>query len=73
MLVYALIIEAHSDDDRLIGIYSSVDAAREAYGFWEDRCYYPFYRIEERLVDAGAREYAEELVVYESHTAEEED
>ena len=56
MLVYALICEAHEDDERLLGVYSSLDNAENAYQAWEARGHYPFYRIEERNMDAGARE-----------------
>lgn len=66
-MIYALIIEAHSDDDRLIGLYSSIDAARAAYDRYEDRGYYPFYRVEARELDGDAFEYREGVVVYESH------
>lgn len=73
MLVYALIIEAHSDDDRLIGLYSSLEAARAAYDEWEDRCYFPFYRVEARLLDGEAYEYSPMSVVYEHQPAEDEE
>lgn len=66
MRLYALICEVGSDCDRLLGVYSSVAEAREAYRFWEDRCYFPFYRIEERFLDAGAREHDMVMTVYSS-------
>ena len=65
MFVYALICEAHSDDDRLLGLYSSIALARAAYAEWEDRSLYPFYRIEIREVDAGAFEWAPGVIVEE--------
>lgn len=68
MLVYALICEANSDDDRLLGIYSSVEAARAAYESWEDRGYYPFIRIEQRELDGIARECRESDTEYTSYT-----
>ena len=71
MQVYALIIEAFGDDDRLIGLYSSVDAARAAYAVWEDRPYFEFYRIERRELDGAAFEWEPSAVVYESHVAHE--
>ena len=67
MQVYALIIEAFGDDDRLIGLYSSVDAARAAYAVWEDRPYFEFYRIERRELDGAAFEWEPSAVVFESH------
>lgn len=67
MQVYALIVEAHSDDDRLIGLYSSVDAARTAYALWEDRPYFQFYRIERRELDGAAFEWEPSAIVFESH------
>jgi hypothetical protein len=72
MLVYALIIEAHSDDDRLIGLYSSLEAAQEAYDEWYDG-HYPFYRVEARLLDGEAYEYSPMSVVYEHQPAEDEE
>lgn len=57
MQVYALIIEAFGDDGRLIGLYSSVDAARAAYDLWEGRPYYQFYRVEARELDGAAVEW----------------
>ena len=72
-LVYALIIEAHSDDDRLIGLYSSLEACHRAYGEYEDRCYYPFYRVEARELDGAAFEYEESVVVYDHQPAEDEE
>lgn len=71
MLVYALICEAHSDDDRLLGVYSSVEAAQQAYECWEDQGYYPFIRIERRELDCGAREYDPTMIMYETGTGEE--
>ena len=56
MLVYALICEAHEDDERLLGVYSSLDNAENAYQAWEARGYYPFYRIEGRTLDNPAVE-----------------
>ena len=56
MIVYALICEAACDDDRLLGVYSTVDAARAAYGIWEYRGYYPFIRIEARELNGMASE-----------------
>lgn len=73
MMIYALIIEAHSDDDRLIGLYPTIEAARGAYMRWEDRCYYPFYRIEQRELGAEAFEYSDTVVVYESYSGEHDD
>lgn len=73
MQVYALIIEAHSDDDRLIGVYPTIEAARGAYERWEDRCYYPFYRIEQRLLGGEAFEYSDTVVVYDHQPAEDEE
>jgi hypothetical protein len=52
-----LICEAHSDDERLIGIYSTVEAARKAHEKWEDHWLYPFYRIERRELDEDAFEW----------------
>ena len=71
MLVYALICEACSDDDRLLGVYSSVDAARAAYDSWEDRGYYPFYRIEQRDLDSSASQRHADDTVYETGIGEE--
>jgi len=71
MYIYALIIEAHSDDARLIGVYSSIETARAAYAAWEDRPYYPFYRIERRAVDASADEYSPDYVVDEHYVVDE--
>lgn len=68
MILYALICEAHSDDSRLLGIYSSIIAARAAYESWEDRGYYPFIRIEQRELDGIARECRESDTVYDSYT-----
>lgn len=73
MIVYALICEAHSDDDRLLGVYSSVEAARSAYDQWVDSGYYPFIRIEERDLDGPARECIESAVVYETGLGEDDD
>lgn len=56
MLVYALIIEAYSDDSRLLGIYASKEDAISAYKSWSERVYYPVYRIEEREMGAIADE-----------------
>jgi|LakMenE18May11ns_1017448.scaffolds.fasta_scaffold8339182_2 hypothetical protein len=56
MRVYLLICEAHSDDDRAIGVYSSIQAARDAWEAWPSRPYYPFYRIEGRTLDNPAVE-----------------
>lgn len=71
MYIYALIIEAHSDDDRLIGLYSSAEAARAAYAAWEDRSLFPFYRIERRVVDGSADEYSPDYVVDEHYVMDE--
>lgn len=57
MLIYCLICEAYSDDERLLGVYPSEAAAQAAYEAWEDRGYYPFYRIEPRELGAAAAEY----------------
>ena len=54
--VYALIYEAHSDDDRLLGVYSSLDAAIAAAEACEDE--YQFARIECRVLDDEAGEYS---------------
>lgn len=70
MMVYALICEAHSDDDRLLGVYESVEAARAAYDRWEDRGLYPFFRVEERELGGEAFEYSDTVVVYESYSGE---
>jgi len=72
MIVYALICEAHSDDDRLLGVYSSVEAARAAYDQWEDRGYYSFIRIEQRDLDGPARERSLDDTVYETGIGEDE-
>ena len=69
--VYALICEAYSDDARLLGIYSTQEAARFAYETWEDRGYYPFYRIERRELGAAARERHPDDTVYETGIGEE--
>lgn len=66
MIVYALICEACSDDDRLLGVYSSVEAARQAYEEWPDRGYYSFYRIEQRDLDGSASERHPDDTVYET-------
>jgi hypothetical protein len=71
MYIYALIIEAHSDDDRLIGLYSSIESARAAYAAWEDHSLFPFYRIERRAVDASADEYSPDYVVDEHYVVDE--
>lgn len=63
MEIYALICEAHSDDDRLLGLYTSIDAARDAHRKWEDWPLYPFYRIERRVLDEAAVEWREGIVV----------
>lgn len=77
MMIYALIIEAHSDDDRLIGLYSSLDAAKAAYDRYLDRHYYPFYRVEARELDGEAFEngdpWHDPVVVYERHSVEHDD
>ncbi len=65
MRVYLLICEAHSDDDRAIGVYSSIQAARDAWEAWPSRPYYPFYRIERREIGAEACEYVPSFVVQE--------
>lgn len=65
MMVYALIIEAYSDDDRLIGIYSSVDAARTAYREYEFRGDYQFYRIEAQELDGPAIDFEPGIVVWD--------
>lgn len=72
MMIYALIIEAHSDDDRLIGLYSSLEAARAAYDRWFDG-HYQFYRVEARELDGDAFEWSESVVVYESYSGEHDD
>jgi hypothetical protein len=64
MQVYVLLCEAYSDDARLLGVYSSEALARQAYDAWEDRCYFPFYRIERRDLDALASEYDPAFLVY---------
>lgn len=56
MIVYALICEAYSDDERLLGIYSDRIKAEAAYIAWEDSGLYPFVRIEARELDGAARE-----------------
>ena len=61
--VYALIYEAHSDDDRLLGIYSSLDAAQYAWDTYPRGG--PFYRIERREIGAEACEYDPSFVVQE--------
>jgi hypothetical protein len=63
--VYALICEAHSDDDRLLGIYSTQEAAQYAYDTWEDSGLFPFFRIERREIGAAAQEHDPSFVVYE--------
>ena len=63
--VYVLICEAHSDDDRLLGIYSTEEAAQFAYDTWEDGGLFPFYRIERREIGAPACEYDPAFLVYE--------
>ena len=69
MLVYALICEAASDDDRLLGLYSSVESARAAYEPWEYSGYYPFIRIEARELDGAASERHSDDTVYETGRA----
>lgn len=71
MIIYALICEAYSDDSRLLGVYSSVAAARSAYDEWEGRGYYPFYRVERRVLGAGAYERRLEDTVFETGLGEE--
>jgi hypothetical protein len=71
MRIYCLICEAHCDDDRLLGVYQDVAEAREAYAAWEDRVYYPFYRIEARWLGDPAREYDPAIVVFETGIVEE--
>lgn len=63
MIIYALICESAGDDDRLLGLYSSVEAARKAHEEWEDRPIYPFYRIEKRELDEPAVEWRWDIVV----------
>ena len=70
MFIYALICEANSDDDRLLGVYSSVEAARAAYESWPDRGYYPFIRIERRDLDGAASERHPDQTVYETGLGE---
>ena len=64
MQVYVLLCEAYSDDARLLGVYSTEAFARHAYETWEDRCYFPFYRIERRDLGAPASEYDPAFLVY---------
>ena len=59
--VYALIYEANSDDDRLLGIYSSQDAAQYAWDNYPRGG--PFYRIERREIGADACEWDPLFVV----------
>ncbi len=66
MIVYALICEAASDDDRLLGVYSSIESARAAYESWEYSGYYPFIRIEARELDSAASERHSDDTVYET-------
>ncbi len=63
MELYALICEAHSDDDRLLGIYASLEEARQAHEDWEDALLYPFYRIERRILGEAAVEWRDGIVV----------
>jgi len=63
MRVYALIAEVHSDDDRLLGLYSSLDAATIAADACEDE--YQFARIEWRDLDAPACEWDRTFNVWE--------
>lgn len=71
MDIYVLVCEAYSDDHRLLGVYSSVDEARAAYDGWEGHGYYPFIRVERRILDAGAYESRSEDTVFETGLGEE--
>jgi hypothetical protein len=68
MIVYALIHEAHSDDDRLLGVYSSLQEAERAYAVWG---YGSFYRIEARELDAAATERHPDQTIYETGAGDE--
>ena len=61
--VYALIYEAHSDDDRLLGVYSSVASAQYAWENFHNPG--PFYRIERREIGAEACEFVPSFLVQE--------
>lgn len=73
MIIYALICEAYSDDSRLLGVYSSVEAARSAYDQWEDSGLYPFIRVEARVLDSVARERSLDDTVFETGIGEDEE
>lgn len=70
MDIYVLICEAYSDDHRFLGVYSSIDEARAAYDAWEGRSYYDFYRIERRILGAGACESLLGHTVFETGLGE---
>lgn len=72
MIIYALICEAYSDDSRLLGVYSSVEAARSAYDQWKVDGYYPFIRVEARILDSVARERSLDDTVFETGIGEDE-
>ena len=68
MRLYALIWEAFSDDHRLLGLYSSIDAARSAWRALldsDDGYPYQFYHIERRDLDGAACQCDESFVVFE--------
>ena len=67
---YLTLVNRGKDDDRLLGVYSSVEAARAAYESWPDRGYYPFIRIERRDLDGTASERHPDQTVYETGLGE---
>ncbi len=73
MRIYALIWEAHSDDDRLMGLYSSLETAQKAWKALlgsDDDYPYQFYRIECRELDAPGEQYTHEHIVDEHYKGE---
>lgn len=76
MEIYALIWEAHSSDDRLLGVYSSIEQAQTAWADLlaaDDGYPYQFYRIERRILDGTAIQWDTDIVVYQHYGLEDED
>jgi hypothetical protein len=56
-----------------MGLYSSIESAQSAWRellMSGDGYPYQFYRIEERMLDAGARQYESAMVVFEGSDEE---
>lgn len=57
MDVYALIVQGRMDNDLLIGIYSSLEAAKAGYLTYEGRSDHRFYRVEKKQLDPAIADY----------------